>query len=120
VTGLEHDEVGDTVKAGSADDLIRDSALLRMNARRIRDEVQRTRELLRERRHRQDPRLLRTPRPGVGDGDHPGEYVGADETPRPDGGPADDNAAAKDDGWRGLPGRDATDHGDLDDPGSDA
>jgi hypothetical protein len=67
VTEVEPDEVDEVVvRAGVADDLAEDSALLRVKARRIRDEVQRTRELLHQRRHRQDPRLLRPPGPDPG------------------------------------------------------
>ena len=67
MTGVEHDEGDDVVvRAGVADDLAEDSALFRMKARRIRDEVQRTRELLHQRRHRQDPRLLRPPSHDLG------------------------------------------------------
>ena len=70
VVGVEHDGFDDaTHRAGSAEDLARDSMLLRIEARRIRHDVQRTREILHQRRHRQDPRLLRPPCPDLGDDD---------------------------------------------------
>jgi hypothetical protein len=91
VAGVEYDEVGDaSTKAGVAEDLAQDSAVLRMKARRIRDEVQRTRELLHQRRHRQDPRLLRQPC-AEGARDDLVQHVGADGISRLDAGPADDN-----------------------------
>jgi hypothetical protein len=70
VVGVEYDEFEDAVdRVGSAEDLARDSVLLRIEARRIRHDVQRTREILHQRRHRQDPRLLRPPCPDADDDD---------------------------------------------------
>jgi hypothetical protein len=94
VAGVEHDEVDDAVAETSvADDLAEDSAVLRMKARRIREEVQRTRQLLRQRRHRQDPRLLRqeSVETGHGDRDDPTDRVGGEGRTRLNGGSSDDH-----------------------------